>query len=76
MTALSVIGANLINSSMVPLSIASGAQSESDPNSGLPETPVASIPEPVTTGDRAGAAILTILVAVFSVGGAFWLVWD
>jgi mannan endo-1,6-alpha-mannosidase len=76
MSALAVIGSNLIDPSMAPLTLASGAQSESNPNSGIQNVPTASTPEPVTAGDKAGAAILTILLAVFAVGGAYWLVCD
>lgn len=76
MSALAVIGSTLINPSMAPLSLSSGAKSESKPDSGIQDGPITSTPDPVTAGDRAGAAILTILLTGFVVGGAYWLVCD
>lgn len=75
MAALSVIGSTLNRQSIAPLSQASGATSESDPDAGAtaakdPTTEHA----PITTGDKAGAAILTIIVVFLVVGGAIWLV--
>ncbi|KAK7903830.1 hypothetical protein LTR67_001850 [Exophiala xenobiotica] len=75
MAALSVMGANLIDSSMVPLSLRTGATSQSDPNAGsqAPSDPAAT-QKPITTADKAGAGILTLLVAVGAVGGSAWLI--
>lgn len=74
MAALSVIGSTLNRQSIAPLSQASGATSESDPGAGStaakdPTTEHA----PITTGDKAGAAVFTILVVFVVVGGAVWL---
>lgn len=76
MSALAVIGSNLINPSMAPLSHASGAQSESNPDSGIQNGPNIGTPKPVTTGDKVGAAILTILLIAFTIGGTYWLLFD
>lgn len=76
MSALAVIGSNLINPSMAPLSHASGAQSESNPDSGIQNGPNTATLKPITAGDKAGAAILTILVIAFTVGGTYWLLFD
>jgi hypothetical protein len=75
MTALSVVGANLIDSSMVPLTADTGGKSASDPNAGTsaPIFPHDEFPE-ITTADRAGAGILTVLVVFGMAGGAYWLV--
>jgi mannan endo-1,6-alpha-mannosidase len=75
MAALSVMGANLIDQSMVPLSLRTGATSQSDPNAGsqAPSDPAAT-QKPITTADKAGAGILTFLVAVGAVGGSAWLI--
>jgi len=75
MAALSVIGSTLNREAIAPLSQSTGATSESDPNAGStaakdPTTEHA----PITTGDKAGAAILTIVVVVLVVGGSVWLV--
>jgi mannan endo-1,6-alpha-mannosidase len=32
------------------------------------------VPNSITAGDRAGAAILTVAILVFFVGGSVWLV--
>lgn len=75
MTALSVLGANLITDKMVPLTANDGGKSKSDPNAGAtaPTFPHENAKE-ITTADRAGAGILTVLVIVGVVGGAWWLV--
>ena len=76
MSAMSVIGANLIDQSMVPLSLNTGAKSQSDPTAGgntggeLPS----SFTDPVTTADKAGAAILTVLMCSLFIGTAWWLI--
>ena len=75
MAALAVIGSTLIEPDMAPLTLNTGAQSESNPNTGI-QGPVLNELSPITTADRAGAAIMTILVVVFVVGGAVWLVWN
>jgi hypothetical protein len=75
MSALSVIQANLITQVRGPLSSNSGGTSKGDPSAGTSETnnnPVHF--DPVTTGDKAGAAILTILVLGLTIGGSWWLV--
>ena len=75
MTALSVVGANLISDSMVPLTADNGGKSVSDPNAGAsaPTFP-GQYTDDVTTADRAGAGILTVLVITAVVGCAWWLV--
>ena len=57
------------------MTAATGANSSSDPNAGSgaakdPTTEHA----PITTGDKAGAAILTIIVCGLVIGGAVWIV--
>ncbi|KAI1614379.1 mannan endo-1,6-alpha-mannosidase [Exophiala viscosa] len=75
MAALSVVGANLIDSSMTPLTKVTGATSSSDPDAGTTATSdPAETTSKITTKDRAGAGILTVLVIGFIVGGAAWIV--
>jgi hypothetical protein len=76
MSAMSIFGANLIDSSMVPLSLRTGATSESDPSAGgtANDSPSSQLQKPITTADKAGAAILTILACTITIGGAWWLV--
>ena len=75
MTALAVVGANLIRSDLVPLTADNGGTSVSDPNAGAtaPTYPHENLKD-ITTADRAGAGILTVLVVVGMVGGAWWLI--
>lgn len=75
MTTLAVVGANMINSQIVPLTADTGGKSASDPNAGAtaPTFPHDDYSE-ITTADRAGAGILTVLVVFGMVGGAWWLI--
>lgn len=73
MSALAVIGASMMDPSMAPLSQESGATSESNPTSGLTHNGPEDFKD-ITDGDRAGAAILTILVCVSLVGTMVWIV--
>ncbi|KIW68988.1 hypothetical protein PV04_04895 [Phialophora macrospora] len=75
MAALSVIGSTLNRDSLTPKSTRTGATSKGDPNAGseAPKSPSA-LRSKITTGDKAGAAILTILATAIIIGGAVWLV--
>lgn len=75
MAALSVIGATLNRQDIAPLSLRTGATSTSDPNAGstAPYDPTTET-GPVTTADKAGAAILTVVMVVLIIGGAIFLV--
>ena len=75
MSALSVIGTNLLTPAMLPLTQHTGGNSVSDPNAGT-ESPNAQpdvTTKPITTSDRAGAGILTFLIIVGVIGGAWWI---
>lgn len=75
MSALSVIGSTLIDSSMIPLSLRTGATSKSNPNAGTSSTKLpGQNTKPITTADKAGAAILTLMVCVGVIGGSWYLV--
>jgi mannan endo-1,6-alpha-mannosidase len=57
-----------------PATQKAGGISVSNPDAGanVPSTPI--VLNPVTAGDKAGASILTILVLVSIVVGAWWMV--
>lgn len=75
MAALSVIGSTLNNASLAPLSFKTGATSKSDPNAGANSNPDTTPTfKPITTGDKFGAAIFTILVVAVVVSGAIFIV--
>ena len=75
MAALSVIGSVLNKDILTPKSTSTGATSESNPNAGsqAPADPT-SLRSKITTADKAGAAILTLIAAAIVIGGAVWLV--
>lgn len=60
---------------IVPKTAVTGGTSESKPDAGTESDPTELLhTSPITTGDQAGAAILTILCAIIIVGGSVWLV--
>ena len=80
MSAMSVFQNNLINSVAPPVTLAKGGTSQSDPSagsgtgsgSGLTSDPAAT--NTITTGDKAGAGILTLISLVLVIGGTSWMV--
>lgn len=75
MQALSVIGATTINSGIAPKSITTGGTSESNPNAGSDaNTSPTAAQSAITTGDRAGAGVLTVLAIFVVVGGSIWMI--
>lgn len=77
MCALAVIGATQITSAMVPLTATTGGNSKSDPNAGndAPHSPEDEFKKnPITGADRAGAAILTIMVIGAVIGLSVWII--
>jgi mannan endo-1,6-alpha-mannosidase len=73
MAALEVIQSNLIGQSRVPFTNMTGGTSKGDPNAGSSSISNPAATTPATTGDRAGAGILTTLVLVGFVGGLLWM---
>ena len=75
MAAMNIFGANLVAGSTSPVTGSTGGTSESDPNAGTSADDSAiRAAKPVTTADKAGAAILTLLLGGLTIGGAVWLV--
>jgi mannan endo-1,6-alpha-mannosidase len=73
MCALEIFQSNLIDSVPGPVSQKTGGISKGDPDAGTTSgSPI--FHKPITTGDRAGAGILTALMVVTILGGAWWLV--
>lgn len=75
MAALEVIQSNLIQQSRDPLTNATGGTSQGDPGAGIGD-PTSSDPtalKPLTTGDKAGAGILTALVVAAILGALVWV---
>jgi len=75
MAAMQVIQANLIQSAREPLTNATGGTSKGDPGAGTgdPAGTDPTVLEPLTTGDKAGAGILTAVVAAIILSGLVWV---
>ncbi|KAI5242962.1 mannan endo-1,6-alpha-mannosidase [Aureobasidium subglaciale] len=75
MSALEVIQSNLIDRVQGPVSNSTGGTSQGNPNAGTggDQNPIAA-PSPIQTSDRAGAGIITALILVALVGGAWWMI--
>ena len=81
MSAMSVFQNNLIGSAAPPVTLSKGGTSQSDPNAGSgtgngPDSVMSdpAITNPITTGDKAGAGILTLISVVLVIGGTSWMV--
>lgn len=78
MAALEVIQANLITHVAAPVTNDDGGTSKGNPNAG--DKPPKAIPPgldyDITSGDKAGAGILTVLFMLAIGGSTGWLIWD
>ena len=79
MSAMSVFQNNLIKNAAPPVTLAKGGTSQSDPTAGTGTGSGStildpSLTNPVTTGDKAGAGILTFLSLILIIGGTSWMV--
>lgn len=72
MCALEIIQSGLIDMVQGPVSKSTGGTSKGDVNAGTGGDDI--FYSPITTGDRAGAGILTFLVLLGLIGGTWWLV--
>jgi len=77
LSALNVINSNLIKLAPPPYTTQTGGTSEGNANAG--SSPSSAAPEaqpivPATTADKAGAAVLTIIGGIASIGCLCWLV--
>ena len=80
MSALGVLSASLIDQKVgaSPKTIKTGGTSKPDPNAGTGGSSTGSPAEPreITTGDRAGAGIVTAVFVLAWVGGVTWMLYD
>jgi mannan endo-1,6-alpha-mannosidase len=76
MSALEVIQSNLITKVPGPVTNKTGGTSKGNPSAGTggDNTPDLLHTGAITTGDKAGAGFLTVLILVGMVGGAWWMV--
>ena len=77
MSALEVIQANLISQVPIPVTNKTGGTSQGNPaaggGSGSSTNPALSV-DTITGKDRAGAGVLTTLVLISVIGGAWWMI--
>ena len=71
MSALEVIQSNLIKKVAGPVSNSTGGTSRGNPSAGSGTTVHAEPPSAITTGDKAGAGVLTAAVIVSLLGGGY-----
>ena len=75
MQALAVIGATTIHPDIAPKTAGTGGTSVSDPGAGSDVgSGPAVVQSPITTADKAGAAILTLVAVGVVVGGSVWII--
>ena len=79
MSAMSIFQNNLIKNVAAPLTLKKGGTSQSDPNAGAGSGSGSLITDPaitstITTGDKAGAGILTLLSLALVVSGTSFMV--
>lgn len=74
MSALEVMQNLLVDQVSGPVGLDNGGISKNDPTAGSDAGPVRVEHDSITTGDKAGAAILTILVFAVFFGGGAWLI--
>jgi mannan endo-1,6-alpha-mannosidase len=71
MSALEVIQSNLIKKVSGPVSNSTGGTSQGNPSAGTGTTVHVKAPHQITTGDKAGAGILTAVVVASLLGGGY-----
>jgi mannan endo-1,6-alpha-mannosidase len=74
MSALEVVQANLINAVQGPFTNSTGGTSVGNAAAGSGVDTSAIVFNTITTGDKAGAAIVTVLVLVGFFSGAWWMI--
>ncbi|KAG7289696.1 hypothetical protein NEMBOFW57_006072 [Staphylotrichum longicolle] len=73
MNVLGAVSMLLIGQSPPPVTNATGGTSKGDPNAGTHSDDFKTELPPITTGDKAGAAILTLVILVSAVGTMGWM---
>ncbi|KAI1309857.1 family 76 glycoside hydrolase [Xylaria venustula] len=75
MNVLGALSALLMPDTSVPLTNTTGGTSKGDPNAGQAKTQLPTY-APITTGDKAGASILTILIVTGALSAFAWMSLD
>lgn len=72
MSALQVIQANLVKYARDPVTNGTGGTSIGNPSAGSSDANPTVVLAPITSGDRAGAGILTAIIIVATLGTVWW----
>lgn len=72
MSVLQVVQANLIAGVAGPVTLNNGGTSQNDPSAGGSQSQTVAL-NAITTGDKAGAAILTTMILGVMLGGSWWM---
>lgn len=75
MNVLAAVSSLLVDHASAPLTAKSGGTSQGDVNAGS-NSPFQREHSPITTGDKAGAGILTALVLAAATGTFGWMSWE
>ncbi|KAI0012629.1 glycoside hydrolase family 76 protein [Xylariaceae sp. FL0662B] len=73
MNVLGAVSSLLIGKAKAPVTNSTGGTSAGNPDAGAGSDSLSNQPTPITTGDRAGAGILTALVLAMAVGTFGWM---
>lgn len=73
---MSAVMVKFLGLSSKPVSIATGGNGTSDPSAGTGQRSEPGLLPPITTADRAGAGILTVLLVAGMIGGVIFLFTD
>jgi mannan endo-1,6-alpha-mannosidase len=73
MNVLAALSSLLIMDAAEPVTNETGGTSAGDPNAGSDRSEINLTLPPITTGDKAGAGVLTVAVVVIAAGSLWWM---
>lgn len=76
MSVLAALSSLLVHDASGPVTNSTGGTSEGDANAGAGRTSELREYSPITTADKAGAGILTVLIIIGHSAAIWWMVWE